>query len=249
MKQENQVSLKFYYIVLIIIGIAMLITIIVHEAYADSPKKHISIILSDTCLRSKLCPNYKELADTLDNSNRELSGDFYQDKKGFWKRDKPMMKGAYEFYNNNITPQTIFVDPDEYTRLRTKLIIIESQLPIYLDKESNSIKNGTHITYHNRKIDVCQSATMGWQKGGYDLLLDTVNYFMSDCSATLKYTDKKVTYKQMIIKDKCTANCKYLKWLEEAKEKSKKFLVQPNKKLTNNTSTCKFERGEQICSK
>ena len=242
--------MKFYYMVLFMVAIAIVLTIVTHEALADSPKKHISIILSDTCLRSKICPNYKELADKLDNSNRELSGDFYQDKKGFWKRDKPMMRGSYEFYNNDLSPKTIFVDPDDYTRTRTKLIIIESQIPIYLDKESKQISNATHITYHNRKIISCQSATIGWKQGGYDLLLDTVNYFMSDCTSPLKFSDTKVTYKPMIIKDKCTKNCKYQKWLEDAKLKSKtKFLVQPNKTIADNTSGCTYERGEQICKK
>lgn len=245
---SEQLSLKFYYGFLIVVALAVVVTIVVHEALADSPKKHISLVISKTCLKSKLCPTYKELADRFDNTNRQLSGDFYQDKNGVWKRDKPMMKGAYEFYNNNLTPQTIFVDPDEYTRLKTKVIYIESQIPIYLDKESNKIENSNHITYHNRKIDMCQSATIGWRQGGYDLLLDTINYFISDCTAELKYQDKKITKKEMVIKNKCTANCKYLKWLESAKQNSKtKFLVQPNKTLANNTATCTFERGEQVC--
>lgn len=36
----------------------------------------ISIILSDACLLSDVCPNYMELADIYDNSNRYISGEF-----------------------------------------------------------------------------------------------------------------------------------------------------------------------------
>lgn len=249
MAQEPKLSLKFYYGVLVVVALAILITVVVHEAYAES--KHVSLVVSKACQISKKCITIKDLADSVDNSDKRISGDFYFDNKTkVWKREKPAIAGAILLYGSSVTPPTIFVQPDEMTLKNTKVIYIESKLPIYLGVGSYSKYDGTLTTFHNRKITGCQSATIGWEKGGYDLLLDTIKYFQSGCTTQLAFNDTKVITKKLDLGETCTKNCKYLKWLDKAKETSKsKFLVQLNKKLANNTSTCKFERGEQICTK
>lgn len=248
MAQQEKLSLKFYYGFLIVTAVAILTTIIVHEAFAD--QQHISIILSKTCQLSKKCISLKPLADQLDNSDKRISGEFYFDNKTkLWKRDKPMMAASIMLYSSAVTPPTIFVMPDDMTIKNTKTIYIESKIPIYLGTNSKQKNDGILTLYQNRKITECSTATIGWEQGGYDLLLDTIKYFQSGCTSVLAFNDTKVITKKLDLGDICTKNCKYLKWLDEAKEKSKKkFLVQPKKPLANNTSTCKFERGQQICS-
>ena len=239
-------SLKFYYILLVIVGIAILVTILVHEAYADT--QHISIILSKTCQLSKKCISIKSLADQFDNSDKRISGEFYFDNKtNQWKRDKPLIAASILLYSSSVTPPTIFVQPDDMTIKNTKTIYIESKLPIYIGLGSKQKSDGTMTLYQNRKINECSSATIGWEQGGYDLLLDTIKYFQSDCTTKLAFNDTKVITKKLDLGNKCTKNCEYIKWLDKAKQQAKKFQVQPNKQLANNTSTCKFVRGEQIC--
>lgn len=241
----------FYYLFLLVVAIAVVLIIAGHEALADSPKKHISLVVSKTCQLSKKCISIKALADQLDNSDKRISGDFYFDNKSkLWKRDRPIVAGSFLLYSSAVTPPTIFVQPDELTLRNTKQIYIESKIPVYLGIGSKQKTDGTMTLYQNRKIDVCQSATIGWEQGGFDLLLDTITYFQSECTKPLIFNDTLKTTKNLEIKDKCTKNCKYLKWLENAKEKSKTKLLLPfNKTLEDNKSKCKFERGEQICEK
>ena len=246
MSQSNP-SLKFYYYVLAIVAIASLLVVVVHEAFADS--RHISIIVSKTCQLSKKCITIKALADQLDNSDKRISGDFYFDNKTkLWKRDRPAIAGSILLYGSSVTPPTIFIQPDSLTQKNTKIIFIETKIPIYLGPDSNKKENGKMVTYKNRQINNCSSATIGWEQGGYDLLLDTITHLRSDCTSTLKFNDTTTTIKPLVIKDKCTKTCKYLKWLEDAKQKSKQYLLPHNKTLKDNTSKCTYERGEQKCS-
>ncbi len=100
----------------------------------DTSKIFISIVLSKSCLISESCPNYKQLADWFDNSNRHLSGDF-SNETGIWKRNPGVYNNDFEMYRFGALKFVTFVDPADYTRERTKSITIERTLPIFFDRK------------------------------------------------------------------------------------------------------------------
>ena len=225
------------------------------ELYGSHQSIIISIILSEGCLVSDTCPNYSELADVYDNSNRYISGDFIEvetDKTRpiyelvvcegncstdetlrkvgdetlkIWKRDIPIFgENTIGWYEYSTIPVLTFVDPDDETRTLSKQIIIEPQLPEGFNRNTglqylgeNATNDGT-LTYGvDRSLNGCNSAVIGWNPYGDELLADTWNYFYSNCSTETTFNDTISTYYPQTEFTDCHSWCEHLNWIEKAK--------------------------------
>lgn len=117
------------------------IALYINKVYAETEnngKTFVSIIVSKTCQRSDRCPSYKELADLFDNSNRYISGDFiFDNDTNSWKRGKPIFQNDFEIYKYGAIDVVTFVDPNDLTRQRSKLIYIESSMNVIIDRGNN----------------------------------------------------------------------------------------------------------------
>ena len=194
------------------------------------PKQtYIGIYLSTTCEKSTSCPNYKELADQFDSSNRYLSGEFSQDKEGIWHREKPRLKNIFEYYRQGMGLHSIniFVDPDAYTAKYVKVITIEPSIPVYIDnadmkmKLNNTSQQFQRIERHGFHIDGCSSAQIGWKENGAQVLADMVNHFYRDCAGTFPHDPVEKIYIPRTVFTDCGKWCEYTKWMADAKERSK----------------------------
>lgn len=173
-------------------------------------KNFIAIKISEACQLSGTCPTYKELADTYDNSDRYLSGDFYFDEsQQLWKRTNPPIRNVFEIYKFMNMPWVVFVAADDYTWDRSKKILIESQLH-YTDNR-DIIENQVRIEYKGLNIDGCKSATIGWMNNGSEILLDVLNHFYSNCKDPIKYDPRIEIFMNSTIFPDCDKNCFYLK--------------------------------------
>lgn len=225
----------------------------------------ISIILSDTCLISEDCPNYFELAEVYDNSNRYISGEFEYVDTGktksiyemiecegncsteatlqkiedvpifVWERQAPKYaQYTVEWYEYNLIPVLTFVDPDDQTRQRSKIIYIEPSLLIGFELENQLSKSGNHTLSfgQDRRIYGCSSAIIGWNPiadiTGDDLLADTWNYFYTNCSEPVIYSTGVSLYFEPSDFRDCHRYCQYLKWIADSKELAKQYLIGIN---------------------
>jgi len=222
------------------------------EAYINQAKEtivakpvYISVILSEVCKLSKKCPTEKYLADTYDNSNRYLSGDF-TNSSGEWKRTKPVYPNVFELYKQSNNYLVIFVDPDDYTRQRTKNIFIEPEFYDYFNRGQGDLKiktvtlgNGTkiieRIMREDFQIDSCRNVRMGWSGNGDKLFSSIIAHLYSGCTRDIGQNNTKVIQTKTVIHNDCGPQCQYLQWMKNATEQAKKgFLVNPNKTITTN---------------
>lgn len=206
---------------------------------------YISVILSEVCKLSLKCPTTKYLADSYDNSNKYLSGDF-TNKSGEWKRTKPVYPNVFELYRQSNNYLIIFVDPDDYTRSKTKNIFIEPEMYDYFNRGQGDLKvktvtlgNGTKIFERIMRDDFqivgCQTARMGWSGNGDKLFSNIVAHFYSGCSRDLGQNNTKIIQTKAVEHTDCGPQCQYLNWLKNAKEQSKQgFLINPNKTISTN---------------
>src|SRR3990167_5965327 len=145
--QDDMKKVSTINTILIICACFLLFTIAlyVNKVYAESDnngKTFVSIITSKTCQKSNNCPSYKELADLFDNSNRYISGDFVFDNyTNSWKRGKPIFQNDFEMYKYGAIDVVTFVDPNELTRQRSKIIYIESSMHTIIDRGTNIDQN------------------------------------------------------------------------------------------------------------
>jgi len=206
---------------------------------------YISVILSEVCKLSAKCPTMKYLADMYDNSNRYLSGDFTNDT-GEWKRTKPIYPNVFELYRQSNNYLMIFVDPDDYTRQRSKNIFIEPELYNYFNRGEGDLKvktitlgNGTKVFERTIREDFqisgCHNARMGWSGNGDKLFSNIIAHLYSGCTRDIGQNNTKIIKIKAIEFTDCGPQCKYLQWMKNATEQAKKgFLINPNKTITTN---------------
>jgi len=179
-----------------------------------STKNFISLRVSNTCkkLDSTQCPNEKELADMYDNSNKYLSGDFYFDNKTqAWKRSSPKIPNVFELYKFiDHMPWVLWVNPDDYTWDRSKKIIIEPSLH-YIDRSDKIDESRIRYEYEGLSMKHCASATIGWENGGQEILLDVLNHFYSNCREPVKYDPTIEIFMGSKVFENCDKACLYYK--------------------------------------
>jgi hypothetical protein len=216
---------------------AILLFASAHTAFAAPT--FISIIQSDTCKLSTTCLGLDDLIP-LDNSDKNISGKFKQDKNGNIYRTKPQVKNHYAFYQTHSKePILVFVEPDLSILERSKVIQIESTSNmVYVKPSDNMIKDNTFYQYKNRVIDSCSSATIA---SDLDLLKDTIQYLGNDCKVSSKYTDQVITVKPKTPHLDCSYACMNEKWMKQAKAKAKAgFLIKPDIKLKTSNGKVKL---------
>ena len=199
---------------------------------ADAQKNlDVGITLSKTCqtmLKNNFetnCPSYEEIEALFpDTSNQDISGKLtYVD--GFYSRDFTNYKNHYNWYS--YSGAVTWIDPPGDIVGRIATITIESSLPEYKVKESQSLINNTLIVGHSRYVDdMCYRASITAE----DWILltgDTLQYLQKDCnpeftnynhlkSKTFEYTYHDITtsYKYQLdswieqVKKDCLGLCK-----------------------------------------
>ena len=117
------------------------VSIYIQKVFAETDnngKIYVSIIISNTCIKSPSCPTYKELADLFDNSDKKISGDFkWNNDTDTWRREKPLYKNDLQLYKYGKNSVVTFVDPNDMTRQSSKLIFIESSMSSHIDRGNN----------------------------------------------------------------------------------------------------------------
>jgi hypothetical protein len=142
-----------------------------------------------------------------------------------WKRDSPVYStNTVGWYELSIIPVVTFVDPDDATRKKSKVIIIEPSLPAGFDK-FNAMNNNTLTFGSDRKIDGCSSAIIGWNPHGEDLVADTWNFFYNNCAEESTIDTTITNYFTPTNFNECFTQCEYMKWIANAKESAKNYLL------------------------
>lgn len=205
---------------------------------------YISVILSKVCKHSPKCPTMKYLADTYDNSNKYLSGDFvFDNKTDEWKRTSPKYSNVFDLYKQSNNYLMIFIDPDDYTRLRTKTIIIEPELNEYFNRGQGDLKvkfdentkSYQRIIREDFQISSCSIARMGWAGNGEKLFSNIIGHLYSGCTKDIGQNNTKIIQTKKTEFTDCGPQCQYQNWLKNATETAKKgFLINPNKTLVTN---------------
>lgn len=159
------------------------------DAYAvESVNNAIGISFSKTYtthlkINPDLHPNYDDLLSlNLDNSNRQITGDFIV-KDGITQRENPSLINHWRFYKYS-DDYLIFVDPPSDMRDKLKMIVLESNLDVYLD-ESQMVKQENVRQYNiDRWINKnCSQSTIG-ANDYLKLLADTVYLMRNNCDYT-----------------------------------------------------------------
>ncbi|MAB95036.1 MAG: hypothetical protein CMC98_02900, partial [Flavobacteriales bacterium] len=147
--------------------------------------KLIGVKLSKNCeamakLKISTCPTYEDLL-TLDNSIREVSGEFsFHD--GWFHREKSNYQDSFRAYDNDDKIR-ILVDPPFNEAIRIKMITIESNLGLFAEKGySTKLVDGQRILAKDRIIQNCYTATISAEN--YKMLLpDTIFTFRNGCES------------------------------------------------------------------
>ena len=194
------------------------LTQVTKDFIAELGKKNfISIRLSTSCKQDMptiYCPSVIDLANTWDNSNRYLSGDFYFDNAtGQWKRTPPIVPNIFETYKFNKMSWVLWVEPDHYTWINSKQITIHPSLT-YIDRK-DIIEDRTRIEYVGLKFERCATAQIGWANNGSAILLDVLNHYMSNCVEKVQYDPRQEIFINSTIFADCDLFC--LKQLELTK--------------------------------
>jgi len=145
-----------------------------------------------------------------------------------WRRHEPRLGyDTMEWYAYSNIPVISFVDPDDNTRSQSRQIIIEPSLPEGFDRTfSKSLAQNYTISFgKDRHIEGCTSATIGWKPFGDKLLKDTWDYFYKNCSTELKFNATSYKYFKPSYFNDCSTQCEYLKWVEDAKERARNYLI------------------------
>ncbi len=151
-----------------------------------------------------------------------------------WKRGKPTFQNDLEWYRYAGMEVVTFVDPNDYTRERSKQIYIEPLIAEFLNRgesgklskmDSFTMKNNTRITHVDFDMIGCDKATIGWANDGRELLADIVSYFYSNCSDILDRNNTKITYKEPTLFTDCGKWCQHMNWVKESLNKSKEYLI------------------------
>lgn len=199
-----------------------LITPIPSEA---APNNFISLVRSDTCAITD-CILIKDLIK-YDNSTQSISGAFvYKSALGDYTREKGM-QNAHNYYQIYSDRLFVFVEPDQSTLTRSKVITLERTLPTYIT-QANQVKY--EIDFHTDKRVIqygmwfdskCNSGIVGIDNGN---IADAITHMASNCTGTIENTEEIITPKTS--RDVCLTQCQYEKWFKAAKEKSKTtFLI------------------------
>jgi hypothetical protein len=132
-------------------------------AYAATPNTFISIIRSDTCKITK-CVKVADLIK-YDNSTQKISGKFVLQGDDYVRVRG--MKNAHEYYKIYSGKVFVFVEPDQTTLVRSKVITIENRFDVYAleqDKKKTEIDSLTDVRVLRQGVRRQQRTWKTWIK-------------------------------------------------------------------------------------
>jgi len=208
-------------ILLIVFAVTM-----VNYAAEAAPNNFISLVRSDTCERTH-CILVKDLIP-YDNSTQKISGKFvYHSKTGDYDR-APGLKNSHNYYNIISGKLFVFVEPDQTTLARSKIITIEKKLPEYITlqnqkKAEQDFNTDKRIIQFGMWFDAkCNSGIISANTGN---ITKAISYLAGGCQGDVGNTKEIITKKAL--RDYCGQECQHQKWLKAAKLKSKSNLLRP----------------------
>lgn len=192
---------------------------------SQGDNKFINIKLSNTCLSMienglpTKCPTYRDLM-IYDNTVKHVSGEF-TDMGYDVKREKPMYKNYWKYYQQQPEWKIITVDPDPAIIDRGVTITIEASEFTYLENIKSVDKtpsyNATGLEryeWHNVKYyDNCKNVMIA---PDMDLLPDVINNIWNDCEK------QEPNIIELIFDDFETKDSQwyaYATWLKDAMER------------------------------
>lgn len=202
--------------------IVLAISLTIQTAWAAPnqarPNQFISVIRSETCERTN-CITLKELIP-LDNSTQKISGKFIKSGDDYIRGKG--MKNAHEYYKIFSGNLFVFVEPDQTTLSKSKVITISKTLPYYALKKFE-IKSEVDFHTDKRQIqhsiyvdEKCNKATVSANMGN---ITAAINHLASNCQTDLNNTDTITTKKAP--RDYCGQECQHQKWMKQALKESK----------------------------
>lgn len=220
------VSLRYFTVTLVV-----MLFIVIPNAEALK-NNDVAINLSKTCVTmlqnnfTTACPTYEQINLLFpDESNQEVSGKFYYDEYGFWKRGNAQYSNHYDFYV--YSGQITWLNPPGNLVGRVATITIEPSLDEYKLKtdlyDSKKMQNNTLYVGHSVWVDNrCYRATIGAD----DWILKTgqvMQYFYHDCDEQYKTFDNvKEKHFEKSYQDITTTYKWFLDhWIEDTKVRCK----------------------------
>lgn len=212
---------------LLVIIFSMTIVITTSQQSDATPYNNfISIIRSDTCEKSN-CIKVAELIQH-DTSEQRISGKFIKSGDDY-TRAKGMPNGINWYFSMKPGQPVIFVEPDQSALVRSKTITLVPNLkeytpPIPLIKDYSSWNTTKRTTYTGVYVDdKCNAAQVGVKQNIN--LTKVINHLLSDCKTDLG--NKNIIIEKKTDLKFCGQECQHQKFMKEAKQKAKTFLINP----------------------
>jgi len=170
-----------------------------------------------------ICPTYRELRDTFDNTLEPISGEFV-DMGYDVRRDDSGYKDYWRYYYNMPFWQVITVDPDHDMLERAMVITVAANEFRYATDHQNDLvltrhDNGTmsqrsYTYYENVAIDQeCRHATVA---PDIDLIAKVLKYFMEHCEGDRDFVMENRVIMPYFAFDKFESQWyKYIEWLNK----------------------------------
>ena len=137
------------------------------------------------------------------------------------------MKNSHNYYGITSGKLFVFVEPDQTTLVRSKVITIERNLPEFIMLE---LQKKTEVDFHtDRRVvqsgmwfnERCNAGVVSANQGN---ITKAVSYLAGKCQDALDNTREIITKKAP--RDYCGQECQHQKWMKEALIKSKKNLLK-----------------------
>lgn len=172
----------------------------------------------------QICPTYRDLRDTFDNTLEPISGEFIDHGYDI-RRDVSGYKEYWRYYYNLPNWKVITVDPD--VDMMHRAMIIEIQASTFTFPADNQgqlnlarYDNGTmsergYIYYKNVSInDECRHANVA---PDMELVGKVLQHFMNECEDNLDYQRENIVTIPYISFDKMDSQWyQYISWLNNA---------------------------------
>lgn len=215
-----------------LLSIALALMVSISPIYAAPlPKDNltIGIQLSRSCQTmiqaniTSTCPSYAELYELGLDDSLPGTGDFQYDDNGYFHRGPQQYKKVHELYRYD--DYHIILDPPAEIAARTKLIIINPDLPVYIPIGEYVKENHQRVLAYDRYVEGCHMATIT-SKNWSDLLADTIYYLRNNCTHTV--FDTRTIIEDHITTFDITTSAKYKhdKWVKESIENCKKQICK-----------------------
>lgn len=191
-----------------------------------APNNFISVIRSDTCKITQ-CIKLANLIQ-YDNSSQAISGKFVYDSTISDYTRKAGMKNAHNYYQIFSNKTFVFVEPDQSTISRSKVLVIEKQVPAYATKDYEK-KNEVDFHTDTRTIQYDMWFDRRCHTGitSVPTIPYAISYMKKNCQGDLGNKQDIITKKEP--RTYCGKECQHQKFMKAAKEAAKRKLITAGK--------------------